>query len=167
MGQRQRGEAWELRFRLSELAWVALQLLTGIRNYRSGGPAFYDSWTWVLLAAYFAALLGLDLSSLYYGEAKAVRRQKIFWLAGVVLTAIGGGLLLKNLPGRFLLVLTPFYAVAPLFTSLLHLQLDLPLEDALLRCALAALLLSGAHLLYFGFLARRAAGRKDLCSPKA
>ena len=42
MGQRQRGEAWELRFRLSELAWVALQLLTGIRNYRSGGPAFYE-----------------------------------------------------------------------------------------------------------------------------
>ena len=87
---------------------MALQLLIGIRNYRSGGPAFYDSWTWVLLAAYAAALLGLDLSSLYYGEAKAVRRQKIFWLAGVVLTAIGGGLLLKNLPGRFLLVLTPF-----------------------------------------------------------
>ena len=159
MGQGQTGGAWELRFRLSELAWAALQLGTGIRNYLSGGA--YDSWTWVLLAAYFAALLGLDLSALYYGGEGAVRRQRLFWLAGTLLTAVGGGLLLKQLPGRFLLVPAPFYAIAPLFVRLLHLQLELPLEDALLRCALAALLLSGAHLAYFSVLAGRSGRRKS------
>lgn len=161
MGQGQTGGAWELRFRLSELAWAALQLGTGIRNYLSGGPGDYDSWTWVLLAAYFAALLGLDLSALYCGEVRAVRRQRLFWLAGTLLTAVGGGLLLKHFPGRFLLVPAPFYAIAPLFVRLLHLQLGLPLEDALLRCALAALLLSGAHLAYFSFLAGRSGRRKS------
>lgn len=132
------------------ILWGLLQVVGGWRAFLALLGDGYDVGTWGVLALYILALLGIDFALFRLNSTNAAKGWAKYWTvcAAVLLLARGfhGTDVLEATAEIFLILLTPYYTIYPLWDCLFNSTGYIAF----------ILILCAAQLVYLLYLARRA-----------
>ena len=136
---------------LTGAVWLGLHLFVGVRNIEDNLYMTFDRTTYVWIAVYAAVLLALDGMLFSLNSRRAAKNWARYWgfctLVCGLLAVLEGLKLQLGLWAVVPLLATPYVQFYPLLMQIF--------SDGSVWNAVSAVLLCGAHLLYFHRLLRR------------